>query len=375
MYEDVDVAIIGAGAAGCLLAIALGEAGMSVALLERSERLSFNGGEFIKPNGISVLRRHRLEQAIVPIERRRQLIRYYHDGEELFTYDYAVHTHVGYYAIVPHATIIAAMLDRIERLDNVTIHTGVGQATPHWAADRVAHVDLEHGGRVRAAVVVGADGARSSVRASMGLVEQPRPLDRDVHMATLPSIASVARINRLYLSSANWLVYFYPVDDTHTRMAVVAPSDAVNLALRSDVPSLRARLRSFVTDSDDALAAIESLDGFVRIPTFEFHSPSYVRGNVALIGDAAHCSHPVTGQGMNLGFCDATALADALIGWASGELPLSAALDRYQRERRPINERTGRYGVDLLRHCHDRAGYLARFDARLHGGDIRGGAG
>lgn len=69
------------------------------------------------------------------------------------------------------------------------------------------------------------------------------------------------------------------------------------------------------------------------------HAHRYVDTRLALVGDAAHTIHPIAGQGLNLGFRDAMALANLLIeasrrGTDPGAQDL---LRRYQRQRRPDN--------------------------------------
>jgi 2-octaprenyl-6-methoxyphenol hydroxylase len=65
----------------------------------------------------------------------------------------------------------------------------------------------------------------------------------------------------------------------------------------------------------------------------------YVDTRLALAGDAAHGIHPIAGQGLNLGFRDAIALAGLVIEAAGqgGDPGAPALLARYQRMRRPDN--------------------------------------
>ena len=65
----------------------------------------------------------------------------------------------------------------------------------------------------------------------------------------------------------------------------------------------------------------------------------YVDTRLALAGDAAHGIHPIAGQGLNLGFRDAIALAELVIAAsrAGEDVGAPALLARYQRARRPDN--------------------------------------
>ena len=75
----------------------------------------------------------------------------------------------------------------------------------------------------------------------------------------------------------------------------------------------------------------------------------YAAPRLALVGDAAHSVHPIAGQGLNLGFKDAAALAEVLTeaarrGEDIGDL---AVLRRYERWRRFDNTAMG-LGMDAI---------------------------
>jgi 2-octaprenyl-6-methoxyphenol hydroxylase len=69
------------------------------------------------------------------------------------------------------------------------------------------------------------------------------------------------------------------------------------------------------------------------------HAHRYFDTRLVLVGDAAHTIHPIAGQGLNLGFRDAMALAELLIAASERGEDLGAPelLRRYQRRRRPDN--------------------------------------
>jgi 2-octaprenyl-6-methoxyphenol hydroxylase len=89
----------------------------------------------------------------------------------------------------------------------------------------------------------------------------------------------------------------------------------------------------------DHLGAVRVIGRRWRYPLGALHAHRYHDTRLVLVGDAAHTIHPIAGQGLNLGFRDAMALADLLIEAAQSGEDLGAPdlLRRYQRQRRPDN--------------------------------------
>ncbi len=77
----------------------------------------------------------------------------------------------------------------------------------------------------------------------------------------------------------------------------------------------------------------------MMFPVQLMQSQQYVQAGIALIGDAAHCCHPVGGQGLNMGIRDAAALAEVIHSAAQTGEDFSrlSVLKRYERWRKTEN--------------------------------------
>ena len=209
---------------------------------------------------------------------------------------------------------------------------------------RVARVDrgdhgvviaLQDGRKLSAPLLVGADGRSSPTREAAGIRVARWRYD---HKA----IVSVLRHERPHEHVAYEI--FYPSgpfallpmtdDESGHRSAIVwsvQTDDAAGLLSLSDrdfAAEARIAMGGFL--GEIALAAPRS-----TYPLGFHHAAQITSQRLALVGDAAHAIHPIAGQGLNLGFRDAAALAQVLVEGARLGLDLGdrQLLDRYQRWR------------------------------------------
>lgn len=89
----------------------------------------------------------------------------------------------------------------------------------------------------------------------------------------------------------------------------------------------------------DHLGDVHAVGRRWSYPLAAMHAHRYFDTRLVLVGDAAHTIHPIAGQGLNLGFRDAIALADVLIeaSLRGADLGAPDLLRRYQHLRRPQN--------------------------------------
>src|SRR5690606_35816635 len=274
------------------------------------------------------------------------------DSPDVLRFDAAESGAAELGVIVENAALQAALLDAC-RQQGIEICADTLRAL-HIDADG-AHLQL--GGQpLHAQLVVGADGAASSVRGMLGLPAGTR----EYGQRAIVGVGQAARPHRgtafqRFLSTGPLALLPLPGD----RCSIVwSAADARAAQLLPMAPD------ASTAASAQVLGALTLVGERAAFPLRRLQVARYVAPRAALVGDAAHVIHPLAGQGVNQGFEDAVALAAALAGRASREsVGALDALRRYERERRSGNALVGGV-VDALDRLFTGAGPLTAWTAR-----------
>lgn len=185
-------------------------------------------------------------------------------------------------------------------------------------------------------LLVGADGAQSYVRRTLGVEVHQRDYEQSAIVATLTHEQPHESIARQSFLPEGPLA-FLPLHDAHTSSIVWSTSREQAQHLSSLSPD------EFCSECASAfhyrLGRVTSASLPLMFPLQMQHAKSYVQENIVLIGDAAHTIHPLAGQGLNLGLQDANTLANVIAhAHARGRNFASyATLRAYERARKGPN--------------------------------------
>jgi 2-octaprenylphenol hydroxylase len=200
-----------------------------------------------------------------------------------------------------------------------------------------AHVNLHStgGDELNARLVVGADGAQSSVRASAGLSARTHDYRQLAIVATVRTARSHEHTAWQRFLRTGPLALL-PLFNGHSSIVWSVDQAPARELLDLSEAQFNARLTAA---SDAVLGDASLVSERVSFPLRSLAAQSYFAPRCVLIGDAAHVIHPLAGQGANLGLLDAAALCEALAdAVAEGEdVGALRVLRRYEQQRRTHN--------------------------------------
>ncbi len=353
MHEAVDVLVVGAGPVGLALAIELGIRGISCQVIERNDRVGYSP----RAKCTNVRTREHLRRWGIAEELRRvsPIPRDYPsnvvfatrmNGHLLARFEKsfsAVTERNDLYAEgaqwVPQYVLEEVLRAHAVSLPSVDVSFSTTLESCTDGADGVVAtvVDGRTGNRlpVRSRYLVGADGARSTVRKAIdahlvGDGGSSSNLNFVFRSKKLASMHELGPAIMYWMINSDVPALLDPMSDDGLWYFIATKIPADTDPATIDAASL-IRLSTGL-DPDDI--EVVSADPWVAR---RLVADRYRRGNVFLAGDACHVHPPFGGFGMNMGVGDAVDLgwkiAATLEGWGG-----PALLDTYEEERRPVHE-------------------------------------
>ena len=331
---NFDLIIVGGGLAGAAMAVALRRSRLRIALVEQGAPRRSDGWDqriyayspasatFFADLGVWA----HLDQArLTPVAEMQ--IHGDAGGKLRFT---AHESGISELAWIGESSLVHVELwESLKRQHNVSL---LCPAVPETLAvgEGGATVRLKDGRVLNAALVVGADGRDSWVRRESGIGASVKRYEEMGVVANL-RIEQPHRGTAFQWFTPEGVLAWLPLADGMVSMVWSAADALAAELLALPEPSFCERVAAA---GNNRLGRMELVTPRAAFPLRLMRTATVVQPRIALIGDAAHAIHPLSGHGINLGFTDARALAEvlgALPAWRDpGEL---AVLRSYARKR------------------------------------------
>ena len=324
--------IAGAGIAGLTLALALARQGATVVVLERNSTLQeFGAGLQISPNARHVLDHLGLSEALTARSLEPVALDVYPQGRSKPSVSMPLGPLMrerfgSPYAVMHRADLADILYKACRRFAGIDLIFGIR----HW--DVVSHargvtvaIDEADGQSrtIRADAFIGADGVHSQTRRQI-LEGPPAHFEHRIAWRSLVPLSDLVAPDRVsvFFGTGFHLVCYPLPHRGQANLALFMPGQKPRPEGQPNPP----RPGPVVKELLSAAA-----DGWTPWPLFTVRTRTWHRGNIGLIGDAAHAMVPFQAQGAAMGIEDAATLAQHLVGTEQA----ADAFLRYETLRQP----------------------------------------
>ncbi|MFT4938717.1 MAG: 2-octaprenyl-3-methyl-6-methoxy-1,4-benzoquinol hydroxylase [Paraglaciecola sp.] len=335
-HQVFDFCIVGGGMVGAASALGLVKLGFSVALIEPYMPAPFEASKSpdLRVSAISVASeklltelgawQHIVDMRVCPYKRlsvwEKPGCRTDFDCTDIQS------SHIGH--IIENRVVQLGLHQALDAEPLITWYCG--SKIINITCGQSPALELADGKVIQCKILIGADGANSQVREAAKIGTQGWQYTQQVLAIQINTHAPQQDITWQQFTP-NGPLAFLPLYEGYASLVWYHQSDHIRQLKNLSKQKLKEQI---LLNFPSELGDFEVLE-HASFPISRMHAHQYVKGNVVLIGDAAHCINPLAGQGVNLGFKDVAALVDVFN--QSAVIDNADILQSYERKRRRDN--------------------------------------
>jgi 2-polyprenyl-6-methoxyphenol hydroxylase-like FAD-dependent oxidoreductase len=340
MTEETDVAVVGAGGGGAVLALALARKGIKTIVLDQAPGPPQGlRGEILQPNGQLVLDQLGVLQSL-PAEATRSVRKFHFcrtGGARLCSIDYGDLPAPYNHAIVTLPNVAHhAIVEAVKAQPSVSLRYGTAFAGLIRDGGRVVGLTVKGPDgerRIDARLVVGADGVFSKVRDALGI---PADLHRYPDGYLIAIVDSQEAVSESYYYVGHkQILGLFPATGKKVYLFYMIPSGSYDAIKQQGIPALQQAWSRIAPQFDGLFKNLTDWSQTAYMPTGRVRTPTWVSDGAALIGDAAHAMNPHASQGRMQAMVDAITLAELIPSCLKDGDCSSGRLKAFERARRP----------------------------------------
>jgi len=351
-----DVLIVGGGLVGASLALALGRAGLDVAIVEAhpfriNEQPNYDERSIALAQGSQCIFSgmglwESVRDAVCPIH----TIHVSDRGHFGFTRLRREQEGVEALGYVASARILGnALIRALDETDNVRLLTPAELETFCVEGSRVSATLRLDGNAVecRARLLVAADGVQSQVREQLGIATRQWDYGQTAVIANVTPGRPHWHVAYERFTDTGPMALL-PLNDNHCSLVWTLRADQVDAVMALDDTAFLARLQERF---GYRLGRFSKVGARYAYPLRLLRAKQSIVPRLALIGNAVHTLHPIAGQGFNLGLRDVAALAEVVIDAqrAAGDIGAPEVLKRYADWRQADQRRVVAFTDGMVR--------------------------
>ncbi|MBI1327063.1 MAG: hypothetical protein GC136_05430 [Alphaproteobacteria bacterium] len=198
-----------------------------------------------------------------------------------------------------------------------------------------AHTEaaLSSGHKLEAALLVAADGRKSTLRENAGI----KTLNRDYHQSALTCLLKHSKPHNdtsTEFHRTGGPFTLVPLPNNHSSLVWMMPHDEPEKIKQARKPDIEKTIQIL---SENILGAIELVSGTSLWPIVTMHTNTLIAPRMVLLAETAHVVPPTGAQGLNISLADVIALLTCLdeAKETGSDIGAKAVLLKYERRRLP----------------------------------------